>query len=119
MHALLAFDKFKNALTAGEACSLTAAAISAGRPDWKCDLCPLTDGGEGFAEILTVAAGGTMQPVRVSGPRGVVVTARYGWVQLNKIPAAAREILNLRGVRATASVAVVEMAQASGLALLP
>jgi glycerate kinase len=119
MHALLAFDKFKGALTAHEACVLTAAAIGTGQPDWCCDVCPLTDGGEGFADILTRAVGGSVHQVRVSGPTGNPVTAKYGLVRLNKIPAAARALLDLGSLPATAKIAVVEMAQASGLALLP
>src|SRR3954468_9318368 len=115
--ALLAFDKFKGALSAGEACTLAAEAISASRPDWNCDLCPLTDGGEGFAGILTHAAGGTLHKARVSGPRGLPVTASYGLVRFGKIPHAARNLLGLSGLRSTSLIAVVEMAQASGLAL--
>lgn len=116
MRTLIAFDKFKDALTAPEACARAAEALRAVRPEWSLDLCPLTDGGEGFAEILTQAAGGTLHRVRVTGPRGEPVDAHYGLVDGARVPAAAWRLLDLP---ATAKVAVIEMAQASGLALLP
>jgi hypothetical protein len=58
MRALLAFDKFKDSLTAQQACDLAADALRATHRDWTLDLCPLADGGEGFCEIHTAAAGG-------------------------------------------------------------
>jgi glycerate kinase len=119
MHVVLAFDKFKDALSAEEAGAVVARALRARYADWTFDVCPLTDGGEGFAEILTKAAGGKMQSVKVTGPGGAVVTARYGLVAARRIPAAALAMLNLPALPAKARIAVVEMAQASGLALLP
>ena len=55
MRVLVAFDKFKDALTARAACETAATALRAKHPGWELDLCPLTDGGEGFAEALTLA----------------------------------------------------------------
>ncbi len=115
MRALLAFDKFKDALTARQACEFAADALRQHHPDWQLDLCPLADGGEGFAEILTHAAGGRMQTLPVSGPRGEQVDAAFGLVPLRNIPAAARALLQIEN----SPVAVIEMASASGLALLP
>ena len=122
MHVLLAFDKFKDSLTAPVACELTAAALRERHPDWTLDLCPLADGGEGFCEILTHAAGGTVETHVVTGPRGAPTPATIGFVPLAHIPAPARALLSLDighwslGIPPT--VAVVEMATASGLALL-
>ena len=59
MRVLLAFDKFKDALAARAACEAAAAALRQRHTDWSLDFCPLADGGEGFAEILTNSAGGT------------------------------------------------------------
>ncbi len=125
MRALLAFDKFKDALTAPQACALTAATLQDRHPDWKLDLCPLADGGEGFCEILTTAAQGTFETFTVTGPRGEPLSASIGFVALDKIPAAARTLLGLsNSQRPTlnsqfpSTVALVEMASASGLALL-
>ena len=120
MRVLLAFDKFKDSLTAPAACAHAATALRASHPDWSLDLCPLTDGGEGFAPILTQAAGGTTHTATVTGPRGTPVAATFGLVKLNAIPAAARELLALpASLPADATVALIEMATASGLALLP
>jgi glycerate kinase len=83
------------------------------------DPCPLADGGEGFADILTRAAGGKFISVTVTGPRGVPLEAGFGLFTLDRIPAAARTLLDLpASTPATATIAVIEMAAASGLALL-
>lgn len=120
MRALLAFDKFKDSLTARQACDRAAEALRRRHSDWQLDLCPLADGGEGFAEILTTAAGGTLASLTVTGPRGAPVDATFGLVPWARIPVAARALLKLPAVPADdAEVAVIEMASASGLALLP
>ncbi len=49
MRVLVAFDKFKDSLTARQACELAAEALRKEQPQWQLDLCPLTDGGESFA----------------------------------------------------------------------
>jgi glycerate kinase len=116
MRVLLAFDKFKDALTAPEACAHAAAALRAAHPDWTLDLCPLADGGEGFGDILTRAAGGTAETHPVTGPRGAPVRAALGLVSLAAIPAPARALLHLP--TGTGTLAIIEMAAASGLALL-
>lgn len=114
MRFLLAFDKFKDALSAQDACSVAAQALGS---DVSTESCPLTDGGDGFGEILTRAAGGERVACEVTGPRGEKRRAHYGVVDAAKLPAAARGKLGLpAGAR---RVAVVEMAQASGLALVP
>ena len=123
MRVLLAFDKFKDSLTAPAACELTAAALRAAHPDWTLDLCPLADGGEGFCEILTHAAGGTIETHTVTGPRGAPTPATIGFVPVAHIPAAARALLGLSDSQLSTlssqlAVAIVEMATASGLALL-
>lgn len=112
MRVLVAFDKFKDALTAEGACRIAAEAIMEIHPSAEVLQTPLTDGGEGFAEILSHAAGGDMEAVVVNGPRFAPVNAQIGWVELVSLPAAARDLLN---VPATGRLAIVEMAQASGL----
>ena len=123
MHVLIAFDKFKDSLTAPHACELTAAALRERHPDWTLDLCPLADGGDGFCEILTRAAGGIVETHTVTGPLGTPTPATIGFVPLANIPSPARTLLSLDMGRGSLdvppTVAVVEMATASGLALLP
>ena len=123
MRVLLAFDKFKDALSARQACELTARALRGLHRDWILDLCPLTDGGEGFAEILPHAAAGQMVRFPVSGPRGGLIEAAFGLVPFEKILPQVREELGLdlqssENESTERRVAVIEMAAASGLAHL-
>jgi glycerate kinase len=74
------------------------AAIKRLLPDVEITLLPLADGGEGTAMILQRAVGGSWHSVRVRGPLGQPVMA---------------QMLRLRDPE----VAVVELAQASGLGL--
>lgn len=120
MRVLVAFDKFKDSLSAREACDTAAHVLRELHRDWTIDSCPLTDGGEGFSEILTAAAGGHAIVSTVTGPRGDEVQAPIGIVSMEKIPAAARALIAMppdpRGRKI--SMAVIDMASASGLALL-
>lgn len=116
MHALVAFDKFKDALSAEAACEIAAAALRAKHPDWTFDLCPLTDGGESFGEIMTRAAGGRMEYHEVSGPLGEPVRAGIGYARADRLAATVRSRLALGGGE---TVAVIGMASASGLELVP
>jgi len=118
MRALIAFDKFKDALAAPQACAITADTLRDLHPEWEFDVCPLADGGEGFCEILTRAAHGTLEKFTVTGPRGTPVVAPIGFVAQRKIPAAARQLLGLKATN-TGTIALIEMAAASGLALVP
>lgn len=130
MRALIAFDKFKDALAAAEACRVASDALRGVQPGWEIDLCPLADGGDGFAEILTRAAGGELHRAKVTGPLGAPVEAAYGLVPLANLTPAARGLLEIENresssaqrlgqIENSTTVAVVEMAQASGLALVP
>ncbi len=122
MRALLAFDKFKDALSAPQACAITAESLRALHPDWTLDVCPLTDGGEGFCEILTAAVGGTFETHTVTGPRGTPIAARLGFVPFSGIPLSARTLLRIENPESKIEhprIAIIEMAAASGLALLP
>ncbi len=115
MRALVAFDKFKDSMTAATACATAAATLRRCRPDWILDCAPLTDGGEGFAEILTTAAHGELRLETVTGPRGGEVSARFGLVTAAQVPEGARTMLDLEP---ESRIAIVEMAAASGVALL-
>lgn len=121
MRVLIAFDKFKGSLSAPQACHLAARALHARHCDWQLDLCPLTDGGEGFADILTKAAGGQCLSFKVAGPRGGFVDAGLGIVPTHKIPFSAGHWLQLPdpAPKSEKLIAIIEMAAASGLHLLP
>lgn len=116
MRVLVAFDKFKDALPAAQACAAVAGALRTKHPDWTLDLCPLTDGGEGFAETLAAAVNGRLEPVEVAGPRGGVVRAPIGHVRAAALPAGIRSRL---GLKPQGTLAVVGLAAASGLELVP
>jgi len=94
MRALVAPDKFKGTIAAGE----VAAAVAAGleQAGAEADLCPIADGGEGTASILLAAGGGTWHEAEAADPLGRPVECRFA----------------LLGDGATA---VVEVAEASGL----
>lgn len=112
---LIAFDKFKDSMSAWEAGEAAESILRKGHPGWSFLSAPLTDGGEGFCAILTQVAQGRMERVSVTGPRGGAVNAGIGFVEAANIPRAARSILGIEGA---GEVAVIEMAQASGLEML-
>jgi glycerate kinase len=116
MHVLIAFDKFKDALTGGAAGEAVAGALREKHPGWTLDLCPLTDGGEQFCEILTRTSGGELRATTAAGPHGASVRAPAGFVAWERIPATARARLP---VDQTGTLAVVDLASASGLGQLP
>jgi glycerate kinase len=118
MRVLAAFDKFRDSISAAEACDIAARAIAAARGDCEVDLAPLTDGGEGFTGILTRAAGGAESWHAVTGPRGAEVRASVGIVSIDGIPPSARGLLGAAAAGREGPVAIIEMAAASGLALL-
>lgn len=115
MRVLIAADKFKDSLGAAEACEAIAEGLRSVRPGWMTEECPLTDGGEGFARILTGAAGGEWVACRVAGPRGEPVEAGFGVVRAPWLPPA---VLQRLGCAGGGRLALIEMAAASGLALL-
>ena len=53
MRLLAAFDKFKDSFSALEACSLLEQVAEDHSEKLEVISCPLTDGGEGFVDILT------------------------------------------------------------------
>jgi glycerate kinase len=102
MKILLAPDSFKGSLSAGQVCEALRAGVERVRPDANCVLLPLADGGEGTTAALVAATGGRLLHRWVTGPLpgGPPVLASFGL---------------LDGGR----TAVIEMAAASGLPLLP
>ncbi|WP_327682841.1 glycerate kinase [Kitasatospora sp. NBC_00458] len=96
-HVVVAPDKFKGTLEAAEAAARIAAGIRRAAPGTEVRELPVADGGEGTL-AAALAAGFARVPAKVAGPTGLPVDAA----------------LAVRG-----STAVVELAQASGLARLP
>ncbi len=117
MNTLIAFDKFKDALTASEACRVAAEALASVQPDWRIETAPLADGGDGFCQTLTELSDGEFQKTIVIGPTGEDVEAQYGIIDTAKLQPGARAMLNLPV--GTSKLAIVELAQSSGIALVP
>jgi len=101
MKIVIACDSFKEALAAAEACEAVARGVRRAWPDAAVDLIPMADGGEGTVATLVAATRGTIREATVTGPLGEPVKAAWGL---------------LGGDRRTA---VLEMAAASGLGLVP
>lgn len=98
-HVLVAPDGFKGSISAANAALALARGVQRALPNAVVDICPLADGGEGTLDALLVAKSGVGRTVRVSGPLGQRVTARWGSF--------------------ADGLAVVEAAQAAGLELVP
>lgn len=100
MHILVAPDKFKGCLSAREVASNVATGIRRVLPQAKVSEIPMADGGEGTVQSLVDATGGRIVELDVTGPLGEPVKAFFG-------------------ILGDSQTAVIEMASASGLALLP
>ncbi len=117
MRVLVALDKFKDCMSAAEACEIATATLKSIKPDWELETVPLTDGGEGFAGILTAAVGGELESLPVQDALGRERKASLGWVPLSHLNEGAREDLALPP-DTKGRIALIEMAQASGLEAL-
>ncbi|MEM1221984.1 MAG: glycerate kinase [Verrucomicrobiota bacterium] len=116
MRILVAFDKFKDSMTAPVACQAAARGARQALGDKiEVESAPLTDGGEGFCEILTTAAGGHLTKHSVSGPRGHPVSAPIGWVDSNSLSEGVHSMIPID----KGKIAIIEMASAAGLEQVP
>lgn len=100
MKIVIAPDSFKENLTSLEVASCIEKGIKLVLPKANCIKIPMADGGEGTVQSLVDATGGKILKKQVVAPLGNKVTARYGMLGDGK-------------------TAVIEMAEASGLPLVP
>lgn len=100
MKIVIAPDSFKDSLSAQGVADAIALGLAEVWPDAQLIKCPVADGGEGTVESVLVACNGEWRRTRVLGPLGVAVEARWGWL-------------------AESRTAIIEMAEASGLQLVP
>jgi len=100
MKIVLAPDKFKGSLSARQACAAMERGVRRVWPDAEIVSIPLADGGEGTIEAMVASTGGRCVEVTVTGPLGQPVRAQFG-------------------ILGDGQTAVIEMAQASGLWLVP
>jgi glycerate kinase len=73
---VIAPDKFKGSLTAGQAARAMARGVKRANPELTTVECPVADGGDGTLDTA-VAAGFTRVPVYATGPTGQVVLTAY------------------------------------------
>ncbi|MEM7387422.1 MAG: glycerate kinase [Verrucomicrobiota bacterium] len=102
MQILLAFDKFKGTLTASEACRAASAGLARALPDARLESLPVADGGDGTLEVIASVLKGQRHRVTVEN----AVSTRQ--VEAEFL------LTDWDGDR----TAILEMASASGLALL-
>ncbi|WP_034640539.1 glycerate kinase [Chitinilyticum aquatile] len=104
MHPLrkivVAPDSFKESLSASEVAAIIAAALREQLPGVAVLEMPVADGGEGTLDVLVRATAGRRHMATVSGPLGAPVTASWGLLGDGRS-------------------AIIEMATASGLMLVP
>ena len=100
MRIVAAPNAFKGSLNAVEAAEAIKKGILAAMPRARVICVPVADGGDGLTEVMIDGMGGKLIEKRVTGPRMEALSAPFCLVASQKL-------------------AVVEMARASGLALLP
>jgi len=99
MHILIAPNAFKNSLDAASAAQAIYTGLIKSRLDFTADVCPVADGGDGTGELITAFFGGETITCDTLDPLGRPIKSSYGLIR-------------------EGSVAVIEMAAASGLRLL-
>ncbi|ASA57655.1 glycerate kinase [Vibrio gazogenes] len=99
MRIVIAPDSFKESLSAVEVAEIIAQGWQQVFPEAECIKKPVTDGGDGFVDALVTASQGQKLTARVNNPIGVEIDAEWGMSQDRQ-------------------TAFIEMAAASGLALL-
>lgn len=101
MKIVIALDKFKGSLAAPDACEIVRRELLRLQPGAHIVIKPMADGGDGTADALHAALGGEWITKQVTGPLPKMTSnARYLWI-------------------AEERRAFIEMAQASGLVLVP
>lgn len=100
MRIVIAPDSFKGSISAQGAAEAMGRGVRAVFPDAELRLVPIADGGEGTVDALVGATGGRIVETRATGPLGEPVLAPWG-------------------VLGDGDTAVVEVAAASGLSLVP
>ena len=97
---IIAPQEFKGALSALAAAEAIERGVKAAMPEAETVLVPVADGGDGTLDALVEGSGGRVFRSVVTGPLGQPLEARWG-------------------VMGDGQTAVIEMALASGLALVP
>ena len=100
MRIVVAPDSYKGSVSAVAVAQAMRLGIQAVFPDAEVVQIPIADGGEGTVEALITATGGQLRHTKVTGPLGEPLLAHWG-------------------ILGDGRTAVIEMATASGLPLIP
>jgi glycerate kinase len=100
MNVVIAIDSFKGSMSSMEAGLAAKRGVLKAIPDANIKVKPLADGGEGTTDALIEGLGGEKVALQVKGPMGNPVEAYYGYLK-------------------SSHTAVMEMAVASGITLIP
>jgi len=103
---VIAPDSFKESLAAAEVAAAMAEGVRASCPSAAIDACPMADGGEGTVAAMVAATNGEVRTAGVAGPLGEYLQAEFG-------------LLGAAAGSPGRTTAVIEMAAASGLDLVP
>ncbi len=128
MKIVIAPDSFKESLSAAEVAQAIANGVLAVLPEAQIDLCPMADGGEGTVDAMIAATGGRFVTADVFDPLGQEIRAKFGLLGLGADEAMLPGEVGLNAANIAAegqvlgdigATAIIEMAAASGLGLLP
>lgn len=100
MKVVIAIDSFKGSLSSLEAGNAIKEGILRVDREANVIVCPLADGGEGTVEALALGMDGRLEKALVKGPLSTDIEATYGIIDSSK-------------------TAIIEMASASGITLVP
>lgn len=100
LRIIIAPDSFKGSLSAAQAAAAMSRGARRALPDAEVIALPMADGGEGTVDALVAGTGGQVRTCTVTGPLGEPVAASFGLL-------------------GDGSTAIIEMAAASGLLLVP
>lgn len=100
MKAVVAIDSFKGSLSSMQAGKAITAGIKSTYEDAEVYISPVADGGEGTTEAIVGAMGGEMIRLSVHNPLAEEIIASYG-------------------ILPESNTAIIEMASAAGLTLIP
>ena len=100
MKVIIAIDSFKGSLTSREAGQAVQQGIRQIHPDWETDIITIADGGEGMLNVMLEATNGKSITIEAHDPLMQRMHATYG-------------------ISADGTTAFIEMANISGLPLVP
>ena len=113
MKVVIAPQAFKGGLSGLEAAGAIEQGVLAAFPGAETVKVPIADGGDGTLDALVTSTGGQMFTAEVTGPLGEPVKAQWG------VMGRAGDSHGAGSIGDGPETAVIEMARASGLALVP